>query len=165
MGQEKQMSLNNLAGKYLTFNLGGESYGLEIMKVQEIIKMIEVTSIPKTPEFVRGVVNLRGKVIPVVDLRLKFDMQGQEDTDKTCVIVVQVKSNQDAVTIIGIIVDEVAEVIDIEAEQVEPPPMLGGNIDTDFILGMGKMDKKVITMLDIDKVLKKDEIAAVENVA
>ena len=165
MAEEKEFSLNNLGGKYLTFNLGGETYGLEIMKVQEIIKMIEVTSIPKTPEFVRGVVNLRGKVIPVIDLRLKFDMEGQEDTEKTCVIVVQVKNTEDSVTIIGIIVDEVAEVMDIEGEQIEPPPMLGGNIDTDFILGMGKMDKKVITMLDIDKVLKKDEIAAVEKVA
>ena len=165
MAEEKEILLNNLAGKYLTFNLGGETYGLEIMKVQEIIKMIEVTSIPKTPEFVRGVVNLRGKVIPVIDLRLKFDMEGQEDTEKTCVIVVQAKNTEDSVTIIGIIVDEVAEVMDIEGEQIEPPPMLGGNIDTDFILGMGKMDKKVITMLDIDKVLKKDEIAAVESVA
>ena len=165
MADNNEMSVKALAGKYLTFNLGGESYGLEIMKVQEIIKIIDVTQIPKTPEFVRGVINLRGKVIPVIDLRLKFEIQAQEDTEKTCIIVMQVKSKDETVTIIGIIVDEVSEVVDIAEGQIEPSPSFGANIDTDFILGMGKVGDKVMSMLDIDKILTKDEIAAAEPAA
>jgi purine-binding chemotaxis protein CheW len=165
MANNNEISVKALAGKYLTFNLGGESYGLEIMKVQEIIKIIDVTQIPKTPEFVRGVINLRGKVIPVIDLRLKFEIQAQEDTEKTCIIVMQVKSKDDTVTILGIIVDEVSEVLDIGEEKIEPSPSFGANIDTDFILGMGKVGDKVMSMLDIDKILTKEEIAVVEQAA
>jgi purine-binding chemotaxis protein CheW len=159
MANNNEISVTGLAGKYLTFNLGGESYGLEIMKVQEIIKIIDVTQIPKTPEFVRGVINLRGKVIPVIDLRLKFEIQAQEDTEKTCIIVMQVKSKDDTVTILGIIVDEVSEVLDIGEEKIEPTPSFGATIDTDFILGMGKVGDKVMSMLDIDKILTKEELA------
>lgn len=164
MAENKEAAERNAAGKYLTFILGAEEYGLEIMKVQEIIKMMDVTRVPKTPGFVRGVINLRGKVIPVMDLRLKFAMEAIEDTDKTCVIVVQVTGVDGNLTI-GIIVDEVAEVADIAEEQIEPSPAFGSNIDTAFILGMGKIDKKVLTLLDIDRVLTFDEIAAVEEVA
>ena len=158
-------AMANKAGKYLTFNLAQEVYGLEILKVQEIIKMMDVTSIPKTPEFVRGVINLRGKVIPVVDLRLKFEMQALQDTEKTCIIVVQVGGKHDTVTVIGIIVDEVSEVLEISAEQIEPTPTFGTSIDTGFILGMGKVGEKVIIILDIDRVLTGDEIATLEKVA
>ena len=124
------------AGKYLTFKLGAEEYGLEILKVQEIIKMMDITRVPRTPAFVRGVINLRGKVIPVVDLRLKFGMESRETTDKTCVIVVQVaqaSAASGAVTM-GTIVDEVSEVLDISGGQIEPPPEFGTSVNTDFIL-------------------------------
>ena len=164
MAENKEVAERNAAGKYLTFILGAEEYGLEIMKVQEIIKMMDVTRVPKTPGFVRGVINLRGKVIPVMDLRLKFAMEAIEDTEKTCVIVVQVTGADGNLTI-GIIVDEVAEVADIAREQIEPSPAFGSNVETAFILGMGKIDKKVLTLLDIDKVLTVDEMAAVEEVA
>ncbi len=165
MAEQNDTSMQNLAGKYLTFNLGGEFYGLEIMKVQEIIKIINVTSVPRTPEFVRGVVNLRGKVIPVIDLRLKFKIEAQKDTEKTCIIVVQVKGKEETETIIGIIVDEVSEVLEISEQEIEPTPSFGAAIDTGFILGMGKVGEKVMSMLDIDKILSTEEIAIVEEVA
>ncbi len=152
------------AGKYLTFKLDAEEYGLEILKVQEIIKMMDITKVPRTPAFVRGVINLRGKVIPVVDLRLKFGMEGRETTDKTCVIVVQVTQAYNAVTM-GTIVDEVSEVLDIAAGQLEPAPDFGTAVDTAFILGMGKVARKVVMLLDIDKVLSSGELAAVAKVA
>jgi purine-binding chemotaxis protein CheW len=151
------------AGKYLTFKLGAEEYGLEILKVQEIIKMMDITKVPRTPEFVRGVINLRGKVIPVVDLRLKFGMAAKETTDKTCVIVAQVANAGGTVTM-GTIVDEVSEVLDIMAEQIEPAPEFGTTVNTDFILGMGKVAKKVIMLLDIDKVLSRGELTTVSKI-
>jgi purine-binding chemotaxis protein CheW len=151
------------AGKYLTFKLGVEEYGLEILKVQEIIKMMDITRVPRTPEFVRGVINLRGKVIPVVELRLKFGMPTVETTDKTCVIVVQVRRQGETVTM-GTIVDEVSEVLDIGGDLIEPAPEFGTSVDTDFILGMGKIAKKVIMLLDVDKVLSSGELAAVGGI-
>ena len=157
-------AMKDRAGKYLTFKLGVEEYGLEILKVQEIIKMMEITKVPRTPDFVRGVINLRGKVIPVVDLRLKFGMERRETTDKTCVIVVQVSHAGGALTM-GTIVDEVSEVLDIHAGQIEPAPEFGTSVDTDFILGMGKVGKKVIMLLGIDKVLSSGDLVAVETVA
>ncbi len=148
------------AGKYLTFQLRGEIYGLEILKVQEIIGMMKVTRVPRTPAFIRGVINLRGKVIPVVDLRLKFSMESQADTEKTCIIVVQVIREGGLKITMGMLVDEVAEVVNIESSQIEPTPELGAGIDTDFILGIGKVGQKVVMLLDIDKVLTVGEIAA-----
>ncbi len=153
-------SLAAVAGKYLTFVLGDETYGLEILKVQEIIGMMNVTHVPRTPAFVRGVINLRGKVIPVIDLRLKFDMEGREDTDRTCIIVVQVVRDGQTVTM-GIIVDEVSEVLDIAEGQIEAPPALGTSVETQFILGMGKIGQKVVMLLDIDRVLTLTELSAV----
>ncbi len=152
------------AGKYLTFKLAAEDYGLEILKVQEIIKMMDITKVPRTPRFVRGVVNLRGKVIPVIDLRLKFGMSETETTDKTCVIVVQVARSADIV-IMGIIVDEVSEVLDIVGEDIEPSPSFGTTVDTRFILGMAKTKGSVKILLDIDKVLSGDELEAVTAMA
>jgi purine-binding chemotaxis protein CheW len=146
-----------LAGKYLTFRLADEEYGLEILKVQEIIQMQAVTRVPRTPEYVRGVINLRGKVIPVVDLRKKFDLDSCEDTDKTCIIVVQILSHESVVTM-GIIIDEVKEVLDIKAENIEETPSFGASIDTEFILGIGKIGSSVKILLDIDKVLSAQEI-------
>jgi purine-binding chemotaxis protein CheW len=155
--------LGALAGKYLTFQLAAEEYGLEILKVQEIIGMMSVTRVPRTPDFVRGVINLRGKVIPVIDLRLKFGLEAREDTEKTCIIVVQVTAGGDRVTM-GIIVDEVSEVLDIGAEQIEPSPEFGSAVDADFILGMGKVASKVIMLLDADKVLTGTEVRLVDKI-
>ena len=151
-------------GKYLTFVLGQEEYGLEILKVQEIMGMMDVTRVPRAPDFVRGVINLRGKVIPVMDLRCKFAMESKDDTEKTCIIVVQVKQEGTVVTM-GIIVDEVSEVLNIQSEQIEPTPEFGGGVNTDFILGMGKIDQKVVILLDIDKVLSSNEIETISEVS
>jgi len=153
-----------VAGKYLTFELGGEIYGLEILKVQEIIGIMAITRVPRTPDFVRGVINLRGKVIPVVDLRLKFGLEKKEDTERTCIIVVQV-GHSDSLITMGLIVDEVSEVLDIQAEQIEPPPDLGASIETDFILGMGKVEEMVVMLLDVDKALSDREIDLVSKVS
>ena len=166
MSDEKTMdqgAMSALAGKYLTFKLDVEEFGLEILKVQEIIKMMEITRVPRTPSFVRGVLNLRGKVIPVIDLRLKFEMETKEGTDKTCIIVVTVQRESGSV-VMGIIVDEVSEVLDVAGESIEPPPQFGGVVDTSFILGMGKVGERVVTLMDVDKVLSGDEVAAVADV-
>ncbi|MBN1824889.1 MAG: purine-binding chemotaxis protein CheW [Candidatus Eisenbacteria bacterium] len=147
-----------LAGKYMTFKLAAEEYGLEILKVREIIGLMDITEVPRTADFIRGVINLRGKVIPVVDLRLKFGMPKAEATDQTVIIVVQYSSRGQDVTM-GILVDEVMEVMDIPAEQIDPPPSFGSNAtDTEFILGVGKAEKRVIFLLEIGKVLSTDEV-------
>src|SRR6056297_2340911 len=159
---EVQENLSDLAGKYLTFNLGDEGYGLEILKVQEIIGMQEITKIPRTPDYVKGVINLRGKVIPVIDLRLKFGMAEQELTRKTCIIVVQV-TRGDASLIMGIVVDEVSEVLEISGDQIEAAPSLGTQVDTHFITGMAKTETAVKILLDIDKVLSAEEMDALSR--
>lgn len=153
-----------LAGKYLTFKLALEEYGLEILKVQEIIQMQSVTRVPRTPDYVRGVINLRGKVIPVIDLRKKFNLDTCIDTEKTCIIVVQI-DNSDKLVVMGIIIDEVKEVLDIKAGDIENTPSFGANISTDFILGMGKVNGNVKILLDIDKVLSIQELSTIQNFA
>ena len=155
-------SLAGLAGKYLTFNLGEEGYGLEILKVQEIIGIQTITRIPRTPEYVKGVINLRGKVIPVIDLRLKFSMEEQEITRESCIIVVQVQREHAALTI-GILVDEVSEVLDIAEAQIEAAPSLGTQVDTKFILGMAKAENAVKILLDIDRVLSVEEMGQLQK--
>jgi purine-binding chemotaxis protein CheW len=152
------------AGKYLTFRLAGEEYGLEILKVQEIMGLLPVTRVPRAAGFVRGVVNLRGKVISVVDLRLKFELEAAEDTERTCIIVVQVMG-PDREIVMGIIVDEVSEVQDITADQLEPTPSFGSSLPDDFILGMGKVGNKVVMLLDVDRVLTGAEVRAVARMA
>jgi purine-binding chemotaxis protein CheW len=156
--------LAGLAGKYLTFKLDVEEFGLEILKVQEIIKMMGITRVPRTPAFVRGVINLRGKVIPVVDLRRKFDMESREGTEKTCIIVVTVRRSAGSV-VMGIIVDEVSEVLDVAGESIESAPEFGGVVDTSFILGMGKIGDRVVTLLDVDRVLSGEDVAAVAGLS
>ncbi len=148
------------AGKYLTFRLGTEAYGIEILKVQEIIGIMAITRVPRTPDFIRGVINLRGKVIPVVDLRRKFGMEAVPDTGRTCVIVVRIYQNDSPVTT-GLIVDEVSEVLDIRSDQIEDSPSFGENVNTDYILGMGKCGPKVVMLLDIDWVLSREEVSIV----
>jgi len=149
------------AGKFLSFVLGEEEYGLEILKVREINGMMGVTRVPRTPDYVRGVINLRGRVIPVVSLRRKFKMPVIEDDEKTCIIVVDV-NHRDAEITMGIIVDEVSEVLNITDGQIELPPSFGGGkAEVDFVTGMGKLENKVVTLLDIDRVLDGAEMEAV----
>jgi len=148
---------DDLSGKYLTFKLGEEDYGLEILKVQEIIKMMGITRVPRTPEFVRGVINLRGKVIPVIDIRQKFRMEVVDETEKTCIIVVQVILGDVTVTM-GLVVDEVSEVLDIVSENIEPSPEMGTSVDSNFILGMAKSGDRVKILLDVDKVMSESEV-------
>ena len=145
-------------GKFLTFTLGSEEYGLEILKVREIIGYMEVTAVPRTPPHVKGVINLRGQVIPVVDLRSKFGMPEAEVTEQTCIIVVEI-SQADKTFNTGIVVDNVSEVLDIEADQIEPAPQLGSAVESQFILGMAKIGQAVKILLDIDKVLRGDEVS------
>jgi purine-binding chemotaxis protein CheW len=146
-----------LAGKYMTFQLAHEEYGLEILKVREIIGLMEITRVPRTREFVRGVINLRGKVIPVVDLRLKFGMPACEPTDQTVIIVVQCAVDGRALTM-GLLVDQVLEVLSIDASQIEPAPSLAhAQLEEDFILGVGKHEKRIVFLLDIARILSTDE--------
>jgi purine-binding chemotaxis protein CheW len=152
---------HQLAGKYMTFKLADEEYGLEILKVREIIGLMDITRVPCTSGFIRGVINLRGKVIPVIDLRLKFDMPACEATDQTVIIVVQYSTGATQMTT-GILVDQVLEVLSINAAQIEPAPSLGSSgTSTEFILGVGKADKRVIFLLDIGRVLGGDAAALI----
>ncbi|MGC4121024.1 MAG: chemotaxis protein CheW [Myxococcales bacterium] len=147
------------AGKYMTFKLAQEEYGLEILKVREIIRLMEITRVPKTLAYMRGVINLRGKVIPVVDLRLRFGMERTQSTDQTVIIVVQYPQEGRDVTV-GILVDEVLEVLSIAESAIEPPPDFGSAaIDSQFILGVGKAEKRVVFLLDIGRVLATQEPA------
>ena len=146
------------AGKYLTFVLANEEYGLEILKVREIIGMMDITAVPRTPEFVKGVINLRGKVIPVIDLRRKFGLESAEQTEETCIIVVDVGTVE-----MGIVVDRVSEVLDIAATEIEDAPSFGVDVDTEFILGMGKSEGRVTILLDISKVLSGEELEGIET--
>ncbi|NLH49743.1 MAG: purine-binding chemotaxis protein CheW [Myxococcales bacterium] len=155
---------SSLAGKYMTFKLGGEEYGLEILEVREIIGLMTITRVPKTTAYIRGIINLRGKVIPVLDLRLKFGMEKAEATDQTVIIVVQHVVGEQNITM-GFLVDEVLEVLDVKSEQIEPPPDFGdASINTDFILGVGKADKRVIFLLDIGQVLSVEETHEVAEI-
>jgi purine-binding chemotaxis protein CheW len=146
-------------GKYLTFALAHEQYGLEILKVREIIGYMDVTAVPQTPHYVKGVINLRGQVIPVVGLRAKFCMEAVDVTDQTCIIVVEIDQRQRKSNT-GIIVDRVQEVLDIDAKDIEEAPQFDASINTDFILGMAKVGESVKILLDIDKVLVREELAA-----
>ena len=161
MSVESAVSRIAQAGKYLSFVLGREEYGLEILKVQEINGMMGITRVPHTPEYVRGVINLRGRVIPIISLRQKFRMPVIEDTERTCIIVVQVKHEDSDVTM-GIIVDGVSEVLNITEDQIERSPNFGGGMeDSEFIIGMGKLEEKVVILLDIDSILNSQEIEAI----
>jgi purine-binding chemotaxis protein CheW len=151
-------------GKYLTFALAEEEYGIGILKVKEIIGMMAITTVPRTPVYVKGVINLRGKVIPVVDLRLKFEMDVAEYTERTCIIVVEISSEQQKI-LMGIVVDSVSEVLNIRAGEIESTPNFGSRLDTDYILGMAKTNNGVKILLDIDKVLSREEVSALDKVA
>ena len=144
-----------LGGKYLTFNLGQEEYGLSILKVREIIGVLDITQVPQSAGFVQGVINLRGKVIPVVDLRRKFGLPRAAYNEETCIIVVDVGEAM------GIIVDTVREVYDIESDQIDPPPDIGDGEAHEFVLGMGKVQGEVKILLNIDQVLTSEALIPV----
>jgi len=154
---------NMRIGKYLTFSLADEEYGIGILKVKEIIGMMPITSVPRTPQFVKGVINLRGKVIPIVDLRAKFGMESIPYTERTCIIVVEIDSN-DATVLIGIVVDAVSEVLNIHGDDIEDTPAFGTHLDTQYIMGMAKMEGGVKILLNIDQVLSSKEIQNLQSV-
>ncbi len=149
-------------GKYLTFSLAGEEYGIGILKIKEIIGMMPITPVPQTPEFVKGVINLRGKVIPVLDLRLKFDMEAMDFTERTCIIVVEI-DGASGTMLIGIVVDAVSEVLHINDENIQETPAFGTDLNTDYILGMARMEGGVKILLDIDRVLSTDEMVTLDK--
>jgi purine-binding chemotaxis protein CheW len=149
-------------GKYLTFTLADEEYGIGILKIKEIIGMMPITAVPKTPHYVKGVINLRGKVIPVIDLRLRFGMESIEYTERTCIIVVEIAGETGKV-MIGIVVDTVSEVLNIKGDDIEETPAFGTRLNTDYISGMAKMDDGVKILLDIDRILRSEEITLLEK--
>ena len=140
-------------GKYLTFQLGRESYGIEVLRIREIIRLTDITAVPQMPEYVKGVINLRGKIIPVIDLRLKFGLSNVETTERTCIVVVQVQLASGAHNLMGLVVDDVEEVLNIAQTDIEATPDFGTQIDTDYILGMAKIKGVVKTLLDINRIV------------
>ncbi len=156
-------AMSGKEGKYLTFSLDNEEYGIGILKIKEIIGMMPITPVPRTPEFVKGVINLRGKVIPVIDLRLRFDMEEVEHTERTCIIVVEIEMQASQI-VIGIVVDSVSEVLNIKGEDIEETPTFGGKLDTEYILGMAKMEGGVKILLNIEKTLGEGELNALSEI-
>ena len=148
--------------QYLTFKLEDEVFALDIAKVREVLEYTTVTKVPRTPDFMCGVINLRGGVVPVVNMRLKFGMPDAEKTVNTCIIIVEVLLDGET-TVLGALADSVQEVMDLEPDQIEPAPKIGTRLNTDFIKGMGKHDNKFIMILDIDKVFSADELALVQG--
>jgi len=157
--QQLNKAIMEKEGKYLTFALANEEYGLEILKVREIIGYMEITAVPQTPAYVKGVINLRGQVIPVIDLRAKFGMETTDITEETCIIVVEASQGNRSFST-GIVVDHVEEVLDIAGEDIEEAPQFGSAVNTDFILGMGKIGESVKILLDIDMVLAGDDFSS-----
>ena len=149
-------------GKYLTFTLAEEEYGIGILKIKEIIGMMPITTVPQTPEFVKGVINLRGKVIPVIDLRLRFGIAEIGYTERTCIIVVEI-AGQAGTVLIGIVVDSVSEVLNVKGDDIEDTPTFGTKLDTEYILGMAKMEGGVKILLDIDRVLNAEEVGMLDQ--
>ena len=153
------------AGKYLTFLLGRESYGLPVLKVREIIRVVEITPVPHMPAYVKGVINLRGKLVPVMDLRIKFDLAAREFTESTCIVVAQVKAESGGSLHMGFIVDGVEEVLNLAQSDIEKTPDFGMKLDTDYLLGMANVKNKVVALLDIDRVLDKGSIEKISEAA
>ncbi len=147
-------SIRARAGKYLTFQLGQEYYGVEVLKIREIIRMIDITAVPQMPDYIKGVVNLRGKIIPVVDLRLKFGLTQIQSTERTCIVVVQLDSVSGVASRLGLIVDAVEEVVNITEEEIETTPNFGSSLDTEYFAGMAKIKGSVKTLLNINRVLQ-----------
>jgi purine-binding chemotaxis protein CheW len=163
-GKEKEMGENGImvTNQYLTFKLGDEVFALDISKVREVLDFTTVTKVPQTPDFMRGVINLRGNVVPVVDMRLKFGLPQTEKTVNTCVIITEIEVDGET-TVVGAMADSVQEVLDLEPNEIEPPPKIGTKLNTDFIHGMGKRDDQFIMILNIDKVFSSDELAIAQE--
>ena len=153
------------AEKYLTFNLERESFGIDVLVVREIIRLTNITAVPQLPHYVKGVINLRGKIIPVIDLRLRFGFENVKDTEQTCIIVVQVQMPDGRKTQMGLIVDGVEEVVNLNSGDIEETPDFGGKISTDYIIGMAKVKGSVKTLLNIDRVLSADEFQQIRAAA
>jgi len=149
--------------KFLTFALAGEEYGVTIMKIKEIIGMMPVTVLPQTPTYVKGVINLRGKVIPIIDLRLKFGLKHAEPTERTCIIVIETEDQEQTQTLVGLIIDAVSEVISLKGDEVEPAPNMQTQFQEQLILGLAKCESGVKILLDIDKVINHSELAELEK--
>ena len=150
------------ATQYLTFSLGKEDFALEIAKVHEVLDYTNITKVPRMPEFLRGVINLRGNVVPVTDLRLKLGMSATQKTVNTCIVIVEIDIDGDFMDM-GVLTDSVQEVLDLDPSQIEPPPRLGTKINAEFIRGMGKRDDRFLIILDIDKVLSSDDLVSVQS--
>jgi len=159
------MSSASREGKYLTFELDAEEYGLEILKVKEIIGIMNITSVPQTPDYVKGVINLRGKVIPVIDLRLKFTMDPLEYSERTCIIIVDIAGASGKKVMVGIVVDSVSEVLNIKDDEIEDTPNFGTRLSTEYIMGMAKVKGGVKILLDIDQVLNAEEFNILDKAA
>ena len=159
-GQSNRSKTKSLGGKYLTFRLGNEQFGLEILKVREIMGWIHITPVPQAPPAIRGVLNLRGKIIPVLDLRRKFAMESVEISDRTCIIVVDVQVRGESADV-GIMVDNVSEVMNIKSADIGPPPTFGGGMDTNFILGIAKSADSVTILLEIESILYESDLTNV----
>ena len=156
------VSTINETVQYLTFKLSEEVFALDVAKVREILEYSSITKVPQTPDFMRGVINLRGSVVPVIDLRLKFGMTRTEQTVNTCIIVVEVSMDGET-TVLGALADSVQEVIEMEPDSIEPAPHIGTSLNTDFIKGMGKHEGNFIMILDIDRVFSSEEMQAVQS--
>ena len=148
--------------QYLTFTLGEEKYAIDVSKVKEVLELVSITRVPKTPEFMKGVINLRGSVVPVIDLRLKFDLDELEDTVDTCIIVLEIKL-EDETIVIGAVADSVQEVIELTPENIEPAPKIGTRLNTDFLNGMGKYNDKFLMVLNIDKVFTSEDLSVLQE--
>jgi purine-binding chemotaxis protein CheW len=155
----------NLTGKYLTFTLQQESYGIDVLKIREIIRLTDITAVPRMPAYVRGVINLRGKIIPVIDLRVRFGFGNAQNTEHTCIIVAQVKLPDGKATQMGLIVDGVEEVLNLAAADIEETPDFGSAIATEYILGMAKVKGSVKSLLDIDGVLGGEIVQKIKTAA
>jgi purine-binding chemotaxis protein CheW len=148
--------------QYLTFKLADEIFAFDVAKVREILELTNITKVPQTPEFMRGVINLRGSVVPVIDLKLNFSMQRTEQTINTCIIVVEVNLHGEAI-VLGVLADSVQEVVEMEPNLIEPAPKLGTKLNTEFIKGMGKVGENFVMILDIDKVFSAEELTEIKG--
>lgn len=157
------MEINSITNQYLTFTLNKDIYALDISSVREVLELTPITRIPRTPRFMRGVINLRGHAVPVVDMRLKFGMSRTEDTINTCIIIVEIEFDGES-TIMGALADSVREVVELTENMIEQAPRMGTTIKTEYIKGMGKQDDEFIIILDISKILSVEELAMIKNV-
>ncbi len=163
--EKSSAGVQPVSTKFLTFRLGAESYGVGVLRVREIIRLADITPVPQMPAYVKGVINLRGKIIPIVDLRLKFGLINVKDTEQTCIVVVQVKQTTGVFNLMGLLVDAVEEVANIASTEIEQTPDFGANVQTDYILGMAKVKGSVKTLLDMDKVIACETLAQIGEAA